>query len=98
MNAKKGDWVRTYKVVLSAQERSDNLPEDTKQVPLEVWDKGFLKDKSASIGDKVTVTTVVGREITGELVDINPSFDIRYGDCVTETLYIGKQLRDMLGG
>lgn len=98
MNAKKGDWVRIYKVVLSANERGANVPDDTKKVPLEMWDKGFLIDSEAAIGDNVTVETIVGRQIAGELVEVNPSFDIKYGDCVTETLYIGKQLKDMLGG
>ena len=98
MKAKKGNWVRIYNVVLSAKERSSNLPEDTKKVPLEMWDKGFLLNEEASIGDKVSVETIIGRKITGKLVEVNPSFDISYGDCVVETLYIGKQLKDMLDG
>lgn len=97
MNAKKGDWVRIYKVVLGAKERGANLPDDTKQVPLEMWDKGFLIDEMAELGDTVTVETMVGRQIAGELVEVNPNFDINYGDGITETLYIGRQLRDMLG-
>ena len=96
MNAKKGDWVRIYKVVLTAKERSINLPEDTKKVPLEMWDKGYLIDETAIIGDKVNVKTVIGRSIIGKLVEVNPSFDISYGDCINETMYIGKQLKDML--
>lgn len=98
MNAKKGDWVRIYKVVLTAKERSINLPEDTKKVPLEMWDKGYLINKTAIIGDKVSVKTVIGRSIIGKLVEVNPSFDISYGDIVIETIYIGKQLKDMLDG
>lgn len=98
MEAIKGDWVRIYQVVLRPEERGDNLPEDTKLVPLEMWDKGFLMEDTAAIDDQVTVETMVGRQISGQLVEINPSFDIDYGACVTETLYIGRQLRDMLGG
>ncbi len=97
MEIKKGDWVRIYKVVIPAEERSANLPEDTKKVPMEMWDKGFLVNETAVIGDQVTVETIVGREIIGELVELNPSYEINYGDCVTETLYIGKQLREMMG-
>lgn len=97
MNAKKGDWVRIYKVVLEACERGANLPEDTKQVPLEMWDKGFMLDEVAELGDNVTVETMVGRHIEGKLVEVNPNFDINYGEGVTETLYIGRQLREMLG-
>ena len=34
--AKAGDWVRIHRVILSAAERTANLPEDTKQVPFEM--------------------------------------------------------------
>lgn len=94
--AKKGDWVRVYKVVLTSDERAPHVPEDTKLVPLEMWDKGFLIDDGADIGDQVSVETIVGREIQGELVEVNPSYEINYGACVTETIYIGKQLKEML--
>lgn len=97
MKAIKGDWVRVYKVILTAEERSPNLPEDTKKVPMEMWDKGFLLNEEAVLGDTVQVETIVGREIEGQLVEVNPHYDINYGDCVTETLYIGKQLREMIG-
>ena len=97
MKAKKGDWVRIKKIVLRAEERSSNLPEDTKKVPLEMWDKGFLLDESASLGDWVRVETIIGREIEGEFVQEDPSYDVNYGVSVNETIYIGKQLREMLG-
>ncbi len=97
MKAKKGDWVRIKKIVLRAEERSGNLPEDTKKVPLEMWDKGFLLDESASLGDWVRVETIIGREIEGEFVQVDPSYDVNYGTSVNETLYIGKQLREILG-
>lgn len=42
MDAKAGDWVRIYKIVLEPGERDSNIPEDTRDVPLEMWDKGFL--------------------------------------------------------
>lgn len=96
MNAKKGDWVRIYKVILPVGERADNLPEDTQHVPLEMWDKGFLLDEAASIGDTVSVETMVGRHVQGQLVELHPNYEINYGNGVTETLYIGRQLRQML--
>ena len=39
MKAKAGDFVRIHNIVLKVGERADNLPEDTKKVPLEMWDK-----------------------------------------------------------
>lgn len=95
--AKKGDWVRIYSVVLRPKERQGSLPEDTKKVPFEMWDKGFLINDSAQIGDAVEVETIIGRKISGELVEANPNFEINYGVGVTETLYIGKQLRKLIG-
>lgn len=96
MKAKKGDWVRIKKVVLNAGERSANLPDDTKKVPLIMWDKGFISE-DANKGDWVRVRTIIGREIEGELVETDPSYDVNYGASVNETLYIGKQLRELLG-
>ena len=97
MKAKKGDWVRIKKIVLKAGQRSMNLPDDTKKVPLIMWDKGFLLDESAVLGDWVKVKTIIGREIEGEFVEADPGYDVNYGVSVNETLYIGMQLREMLG-
>ncbi|MDX1359638.1 MAG: 2-amino-4-oxopentanoate thiolase subunit OrtA, partial [Clostridia bacterium] len=95
--AKKGDWVRIRKIILKAGERSLNLPDDTKKVPLVMWDKGFLMDETASPGDWVKVETIIGRQIEGELEQVQPGYDVNYGESVNETLYIGKQLRELLG-
>lgn len=93
----KGDWVRIKKTVLNVGERSSNLPKDTKKVPLIMWDKGFLISDEAQIGEWVKVETIIGREIEGELVESDPGYDVNYGPSVNETLYIGKQLRELLG-
>lgn len=72
------------------------MPEDTKKVPLEMWNKGFLVDDEAEIGDKVTVETYIGRKIEGQLIEINPAYDHNYGNCIPELLYIGRQARELL--
>ncbi|MBN2880245.1 MAG: 2-amino-4-ketopentanoate thiolase [Clostridia bacterium] len=97
MKAKKGDWVRIYNVVLKPEERAESLPEDTKKVPLEMWDKGFLMDEYAALGDIVEVETIIGRKISGKLLEIAPNFDINFGTGVTETMYIGRQLKELIG-
>lgn len=96
--AKKGDWVRIYNIVLNEKERAPQVPDDTKKVPLEMWDKGFLLNEEASIGDEVEVETYIGRKVKGKLVEINPYYDHDFGKCVPELLYIGKQLRSILKG
>lgn len=96
--AKKGDWVRVHNIVLTPEERAPQVPDDTKKVPLEMWDKGFLLEDEAKIGDVVEVETYIGRRIKGKLIEINPSYDHDYGKCVPELLYIGRQLRSILEG
>ncbi len=96
MAAKKGDWVRIHEVVLNVGERAPNIPEDTQNVPLEMWDKGFLLNDSADIGDKVEVETYIGRKIEGTLIEVNPYWSHDYGKAVPEILYIGRQARELL--
>lgn len=96
MKAKQGDWVRIYNIVLEVGKRSTDIPEDTQNVPLEMWDKGFLLDEEAKIGDKVKVETYIGRTVEGTLLEINPFWDHDFGKAVPELLYIGRQARELL--
>ncbi|MBI9099989.1 MAG: 2-amino-4-ketopentanoate thiolase [Spirochaetaceae bacterium] len=96
MNAKKGDWVRIHKIILTPDERASQVPDDTKQVPLEMWDKGFLQGDFASIGDTVEVETIIGRRLHGKMIEINPQFDHGWGKCVPEILHIGRQVKGIL--
>lgn len=96
MNAKKGDWVRIHKLILTADERAPQVPDDTKKVPLEMWDKGFLLDKFATVGDEVEVETIIGRRLSGKMIEINPQFSHSWGNCIPEILQIGKQVKGLL--
>ena len=96
--AKRGDWVRIHNIVLNVGERADNIPEDTQNVPLEMWDKGFLINEEANIGDLVEVETYIGRKIEGELLEVNPYYEHDFGKAVPELLYIGRQARELLEG
>lgn len=97
MDARKGDWVRIHNIVLKVGERASTIPEETQNVPLEMWDKGFLLDESAKIGDKVKVETYIGRIVEGNLLEVNPYYKHDFGKCVPELLYIGRQARELLG-
>lgn len=98
MNAKKGDWVRIHNIVLQPNMRAGHLPDDTKKCPLEMWVKGFLVNEEAIINDEVVIETYIGRRIKGTLVEVNPSYQHTFGDYIPELSYIGKQLREILGG
>jgi hypothetical protein len=95
MLAKKGDWVEIYNVVLESKDRAPQIPEDTKNVPLETWVKGFILEEG-KIGDIVKIETVVGREVQGKLVKIHPTYVHNYGKHVPEILQIGKTLKEVL--
>lgn len=96
MDAKRGDWVRIHTIVLEVGQRATNIPQETQNVPLEMWDKGFLLEDSASLGDKVKVETYIGRIVEGTLIEVNPYYKHDFGKCVPELLYIGRQAKELL--
>lgn len=97
--AHRGEWVQIHDIVLRPQERTGHIPADTQQVPFESWVKGILEVDEASIGDRVSVRTVCGRTVEGELIAINPGFTYGFGDSyVPELLHIGGQVRDLVKG
>jgi len=94
--ANRGDWVQIHQVVFSPGERSQNIPEETKKVPLELRVKGWLVLPEASIGEQAVIKTPAGRELEGKLVAINPPFAHGFGEPVQELLEIGPELRKLL--
>ncbi len=104
--AVEGDWVRIHSVVLKPEDRAEHLPEDTRKVPLEMWNKGFLSlpesQKSAKVGDAVVVKTLTGRRISGTLVEINPAYTHSFGAYIPEISAAGNKLvslfRSLEGG
>lgn len=94
--AKKGDWVQIHEIVLKPEQRTGKIPEDTKKVPLELWVKGFA-NQEAKLGELVEITTVTGRRVKGELVEINPAYTHGFGEqYVPELLQIGLQVKRIL--
>lgn len=96
--AKINDWVQIHIDVLKPEERATNIPEDTRCVPLEMWVKGRLVNDAAEIGDTVTVVTKTGRNVTGTLCAVNPSFTHNFGDYVPELDTIEETVKTMLFG
>lgn len=94
--ASKGDWVQVFKEVLSPGERAPGLPPETAEVPLTMQVKGFLINESAVRGDTVSVQTLTGRTVNGELNAVNPLYDIDFGRPQPELLSIGLEVRKEL--
>ncbi|HEW91786.1 MAG TPA: 2-amino-4-ketopentanoate thiolase [Thermotogaceae bacterium] len=96
MQAKKGEWVQVYSVILSPNERAEHLPESTKKVPLEMRVKGFLINDFAKIGDIVEIETPSGRKISGKLIAINPKYIHDFGEPIPELIKVGPEVRKIL--
>ena len=91
-DVKKGDWVQIRQVILEPGQRAPQVPEDTSKVPLISLIKGFVTE-DASMGDTVTIETVIDRKITGELVERNSSYDHSFGHPPAGFTGIGVTLR-----
>ncbi len=77
----KGTVVQIERVVLESFERTGNLPDDTKQVPLKMKLKGKLIADS-DLGDYVKIITQTNRIDEGYLIDVEPYFKHDYGHYV----------------
>ncbi len=94
--ASKGNWVQVFKVVLHPQDRAPGLPPETAEVPLTMQVKGFLINESAVPGDTVSVQTLTGRTVKGELNAVNPPYNIDFGRPQPELLSVGLEVRKEL--
>lgn len=96
--AKNGDWVRIHSIILTPEQRSAAVPDDTKSVPLEQWTKGYLH-ADTPLGGEATVTTRTGRVVSGTLVDETPHYNHSFGDFVPELQQAGDEaFAFLLGG
>lgn len=83
-----GTWVEIERVLLRPEERSPQLPEETRSKPYVLRMSGFLA-ADARVGDQVTITSLIGHEHTGTLRLANPSYEHSFGQTVPELLHIG---------
>ena len=88
-------WVQIGLVVLEPEERTARLPEDTKKVPYYVRVRGFLEG-DANIGDTVTIESLIGRQVQGELLCIDPAYGHSYGQPIEELMQAGFEARGLL--
>jgi hypothetical protein len=93
----KGTWVQIHKILLCPEERAESLPAETRKVPFEMWDKGFLVG-DAELGTEAQVITATGRQIEGTVIAVHPSYRHDYGDFVPEILQIDQIVKDLLYG
>ncbi len=83
-----GTWVEIEQIILTPEQRAPTLPEDTKLAPYVLRVSGFLAE-SAELGGSACIRTMIGRELSGTLVKVNPSYSHSFGNTVPELLTIG---------
>jgi hypothetical protein len=88
-------WVEVGFVVLEPGQRTGHLPEDTKSVPYYVRVKGFAEGE-LEIGKTVTVETLLGRHVEGEILRVDPEYGHGFGRPVEELIDAGKEARALL--
>lgn len=93
----KGSLVDLRVTILKKGQRAEQTPEDTKQVDLIMKVKGFL-DEDAEIGAECSITSPIGRKITGILIEENPAYTHDFGAPIPELVPIGGELRKILAG
>ena len=93
--AVKDTWVEIGAIVLQKGERAPHLPEDTKQVPLEMRVKGFLLH-DAEEGGEAEIITLSGRTVRGTLTEINPVYTHLFGRPIPELSSIAGEIRAIL--
>ena len=91
-----GAWVEIGRVVLRGGERAPQVPDDTRQLPLEMRVKGFLV-AAVLQGEEAEVLTPAGRRLRGILREVNPAYTHGFGAPLAELSAIGPEVRAMLG-
>jgi 2-amino-4-ketopentanoate thiolase alpha subunit len=84
----KNTWVEIEQVVLNPDQRAASLPEDTRKVPYMLRVSGFLLEDT-ELGQPARIRTLIGRELSGTLRTVNPSYTHSFGETVPELLDIG---------
>ena len=90
-----GTWVEISAIVLEPAQRAPHIPDDTKQVPLEMRVKGFLT-APAALGDEAEIITPAGRKLGGVLTAVNPAYSHGFGAPIPELSAIGGRVRALL--
>ena len=88
-------WVEIGFVVLKPSERTGHVPADTRRVPYYVRVKGFV-DGEPQVGQRVTVETLLGRRIEGEVLRLDPEYGHDFGGPIQELIDAGCEARALL--
>ncbi|MGW1551567.1 2-amino-4-oxopentanoate thiolase subunit OrtA [Streptomyces sp. NPDC002346] len=84
-------WIEVEWTALEPADRREGIPDDTAATPLRVRARGMAV--SAEIGKEATVTTVIGREVTGLVREIEPGYHHSFGKPLSSWLEMRDAIR-----
>ena len=93
---KQGEWVEVHYVVLTPEERSPDVPEDTKKVPLECWVKGWALS-SGTVGNPLK-SGPRQTAVKGTLTRVNPGYTHSFGPSVPGSCQLARTEGYVKGG
>ncbi|MDR3215229.1 MAG: 2-amino-4-ketopentanoate thiolase [Bacilli bacterium] len=90
---KKGSFVRIEKTILKAAERTAKIPDDTKATDFKMWTKGLLLE-DCELNKIAKIKTMADRLDEGILVEVNPMYELNYGEFLPELIAIDMELKN----
>jgi 2-amino-4-ketopentanoate thiolase alpha subunit len=88
----KNRYVEIQRTLLKAGKRNQSVPEDTKNIPLEMRMRGTLIEE-ADLNQFVRIKTETGRIEEGILVAVDPAYDHDFGGHVEELRIVRQKIR-----
>lgn len=88
-------WVEIQWEILPASQRSENLPDDTREVPYLGRVRGLALGRSEP-GDQVDVVTLAGRFLSGAVVDTRPGYTHSFGRPLEAWIRMRESIRLMV--
>lgn len=92
----KAEWVQIKCVLLSPEQRTAKMPDDTRGTPYVMYARGFLSEGIGEVGETVTITTLTGRSLKGVLEVKDPVYEHSFGRCVKALVKVGAKLKNEL--
>ncbi|WP_423364436.1 2-amino-4-oxopentanoate thiolase subunit OrtA [Mycoplasma sp. P36-A1] len=92
MLVKKGSFVRIERVILQPEERTSKIPDETKSKPFTMWTKGFLLE-DCELNKEAKILTKSNREDYGVLKEVDPMYELNYGEYLPEMTEIDRKLK-----
>lgn len=92
---REGAWVEIHYLILDPASRPEDLPPETRKVPLECRINGWALS-AGEVGGSIEIRTPAHRRVKGTLTRVDPGYEHTFGPAVPGLSAIGPELRTAL--